>query len=175
MTTLSGDRVQGMTSGVELRALIRKGQDPEQRFWAKVNKTDTCWLWTAVVTHNGYGKFFIGKTPEGKPILAYAHRWIYEQVHGPVAKGLTIDHLCHNRACVNVDHLEPVTQAENVRRAASRITHCPQGHEYTPENTRVGDGSRRCRACISSRQKTPEARALRAGYERARRARARVT
>lgn len=81
-----------------------------------------------------------------------AHRWLWERLVGPVSGALQLDHLCRNRACVNPDHLEPVTAAENVRRGALGAvrrakTHCPQGHEYTPENTARRRGKRYCREC----------------------------
>lgn len=112
-----------------------------------VAKTDGCWMWTGAVARDGYGK------AQGTS----AHRAVYEATFGPVADGLDLDHLCRNRLCVNPDHLEPVTRAENQRRAAlhwasTNATHCKNGHEFTPENTYMrprsrGGGVRQCRTC----------------------------
>lgn len=114
---------------------------PEERFWSKVNKTEECWLWTAAVDKAGYGRF--GDR--------YAHRYVYELKVGPVPQGLQIDHLCRVRHCVNPDHLEPVTQRENILRSPisvaavnARKTHCPRGHRYSILDNR---GWRECRPC----------------------------
>lgn len=89
--------------------------DDVQRFWAKVTKTETCWLWTGSLTHDGYGRF---RLPTGHVL---AHRWSYEQLVGPIPEGLVLDHVhkrgCRHRNCVNPAHLEPVTNAVNVARA----------------------------------------------------------
>lgn len=82
----------------------------EERFWSLVTKTETCWLFGRL-TPIGYGYF----RADLKPTMA--HRYSYELLVGPIPDGLTIDHLCRNRACVNPDHMEPVTQRENLRRA----------------------------------------------------------
>lgn len=74
--------------------------------------TSPCWVWQLAVS-GGYG--MCGR--DGK--MWGAHRWYYVQAHGPVPDGLQLDHLCRNRLCVNPDHLEPVSQAENVRRGAN--------------------------------------------------------
>lgn len=115
----------------------------EQRFWAKVNKTDSCWLWTAS-TNNGYGQF---NSSNG----TLAHRYAYELANGPIPAGLHIDHLCRVRTCVNPIHLEAVTPAENNRRVALNRTHCRHGHPYSGDNLFLRkDGRRECRTCMGT-------------------------
>lgn len=82
----------------------------EESFWARVDKTDTCWLWTDAPALTGYGRV------SRDNVVDYAHRVAYELAVGPIPPGLTIDHLCRVRLCVNPTHLEPVTLAENTRR-----------------------------------------------------------
>lgn len=118
-------------------------------FWSKVRASDSgCWIWTGAVNSTGYPCFGI----QGRSQLA--HRVAYRTLVQPIPAGLEIDHLCRTPRCVNPQHLEPVTKAENVRRAleANRPTHCPQGHAYTEANTitkRQSGGyvNRLCRTC----------------------------
>src|SRR3990172_7670144 len=106
-----------------------------------------CWL-MKTNEPTGYGKVW----HEGKN--AYAHRITYELFRAPIPTGLTIDHLCHVRNCVNPWHLELVTMRENLLRgegptaANARRTQCSRGHEFNEANTGVRKtGQRYCRAC----------------------------
>lgn len=121
----------------------------EARFWSRVEKTETCWLWRGTIMPNGYGTF----TSE-RGGSALAHRIAYELAKGPVPDGLPLDHLCRVRHCVNPAHLEPVTNQENLRRGdgwtgqRARQTHCKHGHPFDEANTRIRpNGTRQCRAC----------------------------
>ena len=127
-----------------------------ERFWRKVNKNGPipanrpelgpCWLWTAYVNPDGYGRFGF----EGGQL---AHRFAYLAMRGPIPAGKVIDHLCRVRRCVNPQHLEVVTQRVNLHRGESiqarnaRKTHCIHGHEFTSENTYEHGGRRQCRTC----------------------------
>lgn len=123
---------------------------PEERFFEKVEFTDTCWLWNRSLNHSGYGKFSVTRS---RWVLAY--RWAYEYVVGPVPGGLVLDHLCRTPRCVNPAHLEPVsTRINNLRgigfaATEARQTHCKRGHPFDLLNTRMeANGTqRRCRAC----------------------------
>lgn len=127
------------------------------RFWAKVADPDAkgCWLWQGS-TSDGYGLFAVG----GKTNLA--HRYSYAHLIGPIPEGLTLDHLCRVRACVNPAHLEPVTRGENVLRGTgcvaqnARKTHCLNGHPLDGENLlrhEIKRGHRRCRICRCADQR----------------------
>ena len=111
-----------------------------------------CWVWQRHINAGYAFSHFRGFTTR------LAHRVSYEVFVGPIPDGLQLDHLCRNPRCVNPQHLEPVTQGENVKRGRAgwhnKIkTHCVNGHEFTPENTKYfGDGRRRCLRCREVRQ-----------------------
>ena len=116
-----------------------------------------CWLWMGFANEDGYGVIRIGGRVNFK--FRGVHRVCYELLRGAIPEGLTLDHLCRVRCCVNPDHLEPVTIVENVRRGEVGITnrmktHCPYGHPYDEENTYSIPGRvyRSCRACHRERE-----------------------
>jgi excisionase family DNA binding protein len=89
---------------------------PEERFWSKVRKTGTCWEWTAARGTKGYGAYWADEA------MRHAHRYAYELLKGPVPDGLELDHMCHNRACVNPEHLRPVTTKQNQENSGVVLT-----------------------------------------------------
>ena len=123
----------------------------EERFWGKVEKTNSCWYWLAALTRSGYGTFAY----QGRPIGA--HRLAYQLSVGPIPDGLHLDHLCKQTDCVNPAHLEPVTPRENSGRTEfARRTHCPQGPPYDEANTYRSPNrptNRQCRICMRERAK----------------------
>lgn len=124
------------------------------RFADKIALTESgCIEWIAGKTLGGYG-CFSDDASHSNTKRDMAHRWSWEYHVGPIPEGLDIDHLCRNRKCVNPEHLEPVTRAENVRRATALITHCPHGHAYDEANTITNaKGHRKCRACVVARDR----------------------
>lgn len=129
------DWVDGRTSAA------RPQRPVADRLLAKISvDSNGCWIWTGAINRDsGYATFTAGPST-----TVNGHRVSYETFVGPIADGLVIDHLCRVRACINPEHLEAVTQQENVLRSpvsmASRWagrTHCTRGHEYTSENTRL--------------------------------------
>ncbi len=126
------------------------------RFWEKV-QLDTasgCWLWLAYVDECGYARLRAGR-PGRK-----GHRVAFEATRGVIPAGFEIDHLCRTRSCVNPNHLEVVTHAENVRRSnhphAPKVA-CKRGHVFSAETTylsmRHGRQVRQCRICTIERNR----------------------
>lgn len=111
-----------------------------------------CWEWTGKIADNGYGHTSIN----GQSHLA--HRAFYTSFKGEIGEGLTIDHLCRNRKCVNPDHLEAVSHRENNLRGPQNPasinhakTHCVHGHELSGANLHIrrrgSNVSRVCKRC----------------------------
>jgi len=101
----------------------------DQRLWSRVEKTESCWNWTGAFSSSGYG--VISRGGRQGPLIR-THRLAYELLVGPIPDGLQIDHLCRNKRCCNPEHLESVTQAENLRRYGEAKTHCPKEHPLPP-------------------------------------------
>ena len=117
-----------------------------QRFHSKIElNTNGCHNWIGAKNTFGYGEFML--TAGTKK----SHRISFMLHKGKITEGLVIDHLCKNTSCVNPEHLEAVTQKENIRRGNSDYnkhkTHCPQGHEYNKENTYFYKYGRSCKPC----------------------------
>ena len=124
--------------------MAREQTEPIERVLKRTDKTSDCWLWTGGANGHGYGHIKIS----GK--MVYVHRISYEHFVGKIPEGLVIDHLCRVPRCVNPEHLEAVTSAENTRRGqaptviASKRGTCPKGHKYSYRNN---IGTQRCRIC----------------------------
>jgi hypothetical protein len=119
-----------------------------------IRHTDECWTWKGSHSRNGYARIKVS----GR--LLQAHRVMYEGLVGPIPDGLTIDHLCRNRGCVNPAHLEAVTHGVNVLRGVgfsaqnARKTHCKRGHLLSGSNLYVRcDGRRVCITCKNERER----------------------
>lgn len=143
---------------------IREGYYTRDSSWSSLREKiehyleeqpDGCWIWTRVRTPAGYGHVRWG----GK--MLSVHRAYLSELGYLLPDGLVIDHLCRNRACANPNHLEIVTNRENILRGVGRAarnavkTHCKYGHEFTPGNTYVyaKTGARMCRECMKLRQR----------------------
>lgn len=131
-------------------------KEPAERFWIKVNKAgaEECWPWVGGFDAYGYGSFNDGQK------TVKSHRFAYEQLIGNLSAGLSLDHLCRNRACVNPHHMEQVTRGENVLRSPinitainARKTHCNNGHSLSDAYVDKTKGWRKCRQCHSERRR----------------------
>lgn len=132
------------------------------RFWTRVDRAggpDACWPWVAGRFASGYGSFRVGGHN------ARAHRWLLGHLRGEALGRDELGcHRCDNPPCCNPSHLFIGSHGDNTRdmtakgRHRSQVkTHCPQGHEYTADNTYTHEAHRKCRQCVLERMRIPGA------------------
>lgn len=125
----------------------------EERFLSRVDRSPgtDCWIWLGRIDGDGYGCcLLVGLNTR------QAHRAAYQLFVGPIPEGMDIDHTCRIRHCVNPSHLRPLDLNLNRQQTSWALrTHCVNGHEFTPENTRIAINQgrrakrvRHCRACV---------------------------
>ena len=147
------------------RKVLKLGKETlQQRFWARVKKTKTCWLWTGSVDDYGYASMTVNYKHKK------ASRISHELFVGPIPDGLSVLHHCDNPLCVRPIHLWLGTQLDNNQDREKKgrgahyggkgnKTHCANGHQYSKENTRIAfDGMRRCRQCAAKTRKLSQER-----------------
>jgi hypothetical protein len=121
-----------------------------ENFWSQCSRSeDGCLLWQGGVQTAGYGSVRVGG------FVMLTHRVAYELAHGrPITEGMTIDHKCHVRLCVEPSHLRELTPRQNASENSQGLaTHCQHGHEFTEDNTYITpQGRRRCRQCVRDRR-----------------------
>jgi hypothetical protein len=106
-------RAQGWVRGQSLKCL--KGHNTKSLQKWREDPATGCWIWLRSYGGNGYGQCPSGGRNHN------AHRAVYEELRGPVPNGCVLDHKCRNPSCVNPDHMEPISQAENVRRGRKAV------------------------------------------------------
>lgn len=136
-----------------------KNEEGMNRVWEKTEPRGDCIYFLGATQSKKYGSCW--DPDEGRTKLV--HRYVWEQTVGPIPDDMTIDHVkergCRFLKCVNVEHMEIVTVAENNRRKGAWIKVCKNGHKYTPENTYIykSTGRRDCRKCRAERRKARSA------------------
>lgn len=130
--------------------------------------TSPCLVYAGTLMR-GYGYINTGSVIDGTARMVFVHKVVWEHENGPVSEGLELDHICKQKDCHEVTHLEPVTHQENVRRGRAgevngarmrAMTHCKRDHPLSGENVYHHAGKRHCKTCRGDRQRA--ARALRA-------------
>jgi len=125
------------------------------KFLSKIIIIKECWEWSGYKDKDGYGKFSLNRTP------FMAHRISFNIFKGIIKDNLVIDHICHNRSCINPEHLRQVTIKTNTLENSvgnayfnSIKTHCNKGHEFIGANIgKDSSGDRYCKKCHCIRQK----------------------
>ena len=128
---LCNGHYQQQRSGAPL-APLREHLTFEERVWSRVERTGTCWVWTGEKKPKGYGA--IGR--DGATL--YAHRVVWEMVRGPIPEGMQLDHRCHEKTCVNPDHLRLVTNAQNHQNLSGAYANSTTGVRGVTRNPRNG-------------------------------------
>ena len=121
---------------------------PVERFDVKVERTQSCWIWHGATNQKGYGRFYY----EGRTIPA--HHFALWQAGRTVPPSLTVDHLCRNPSCVNPEHMEVVSNRENILRGVgptatnARKTECVNGHDIANAKAYFKSGRGFTRVCL---------------------------
>lgn len=111
--------------------MTMKGKSVLERFFAKIKKTESCWLWESSLSGNGYGTFFSYENGNRrKPKHIVAHRLSWELFRGPIPEGFWVLHKCDVRACVNPDHLFLGTAKDNTRDMFKK----ERGYRFSPKH-----------------------------------------
>jgi hypothetical protein len=143
-TNQNGTEVTSLSTFIQCMQL---SEASIERFMHHIIDTHDCWLWDKP-RPSGYAYFKIVNKNHR------AHRVAYQLFIGDIPDGMTLDHTCRVRNCVCPTHLEPIPHGENVKRGGNKIkTHCPQGHEYTPDNTYTYKDMRYCRICKTDNER----------------------
>jgi len=128
--------------------------DMKKSIWEYENHKDgDCIVFDGPKSGGGYGYACINNQ------VVRAHRAVWEEEIGKIPEGMTVDHVCYQKDCINIEHLRLLTHSENTKLSRTNIarrakTHCPHGHQYDETNTYTDKrGSRHCKTCLTNRDK----------------------
>lgn len=148
------------TPTMKLGLSDRKLVEVTNRFFSKIEKTQTCWIWLGYKERDGYGRISIND----RPVFVHRLSFFIHSGRWPKSK-MVIDHICGVRNCVNPLHIREVTQMQNCHENSLSScyfnklkTHCSKGHEFTKENTKIkktrnNRNMRVCKQCARDYQK----------------------